>query len=59
MHVRISSVAVFSYVGSGLATGLTTHPRNPIDCKIHISILMSMGKQARGPNMKDRRRITG
>jgi hypothetical protein len=57
MSDRISSVFVFSYVGSGLATGLITRLSCPINClqdpKFQIN---SDGKHASGPNTKRRRR---
>jgi hypothetical protein len=43
MSVRVSSVLVLSYVGSGLAMGVIPCPRSPTDCKIHSSRLILIG----------------
>jgi hypothetical protein len=43
MSVRIPSVSVLPFVGSGLATGLIPRPRSPTDC--HSSRLILIGNR--------------
>jgi hypothetical protein len=48
MSVRVSSMFMFSCVGSGHATGLITRPKSPSTLyKIHSSRLIQMGNRPR------------